>query len=86
MTATHLSTGKDFFSTEPPACDYIISNPPYSLKGEVLERLFDLDKPFAVDPEQFQSMGRATPFAGMELYGVCKMTMVDGEIVWRENE
>lgn len=48
--------------------------------------VFDLDKPFAVDPEQFQSMGRATPFAGMELYGVCKMTMVDGEIVWRENE
>ena len=48
--------------------------------------VFDLDKPFTVDPEQFQSMGRATPFAGMELYGVCKMTMVDGEIVWRENE
>ena len=48
--------------------------------------VFDLDKPFTVDPERFQSMGRATPFAGMELYGVCKMTMVDGEIVWRENE
>ena len=48
VTATHLSTGKDFFSTEPPACDYIISNPPYSLKGEVLERLFDLGKPFAM--------------------------------------
>lgn len=48
VTATHLSTGQDFFSTEPPPCDYIISNPPYSLKGEVLERLFDLDKPFAM--------------------------------------
>ena len=48
MTATHLSAGQDFFSTEPPPCDYIISNPPYSLKGEVLERLFDLDKPFAM--------------------------------------
>ena len=47
---------------------------------------FDLDRPFTVDPEKFQSMGRATPFAGMELYGVCKMTMVDGEIVWREDE
>jgi hypothetical protein len=31
-----------------PFCDYIISNPPYSLKGEVLERLFNLDKPFAM--------------------------------------
>ena len=47
---------------------------------------FDLDRPFTVDPETFRSMGRATPFAGMELYGVCKMTMVDGEIVWREDE
>lgn len=46
--------------------------------------VFDLDRPFVVDPEQFQTMGRATPFAGMELYGMCKLTMVDGEIVWRE--
>ncbi len=46
--------------------------------------VFDLDKSFTVDPEKFQSMGRATPFAGMELYGVCKLTMVDGKIVWRE--
>ena len=47
--------------------------------------VFDLDRPFVVNPEEFQSMGRATPFAGMELYGVCKMTMVDGEIVWKED-
>ena len=46
--------------------------------------VFDLDRPFVVDPEQFQSMGRATPFAGMELYGACLLTMVDGKIVWRE--
>ncbi len=47
--------------------------------------VFDLDRPFTVDPEQFQSMGRATPFAGMELYGVCLLTMADGKIVWRED-
>ncbi len=46
--------------------------------------VFDLDRPFVVNPEDFQSMGRATPFAGMELYGVCRLTMVDGNIVWRE--
>ena len=46
--------------------------------------VFDLDKPYVVDPERFQTMGRATPFAGMELYGVCKLTMVDGRIVWQE--
>lgn len=47
--------------------------------------VFDLDRPFTVDPKQFRSMGRATPFAGMELYGVCLLTMAGGEIVWREN-
>ncbi len=47
--------------------------------------VFDLDRPFKVDPEQFRSMGRATPFAGMELYGVCLLTMADGKIVWRED-
>lgn len=33
---------------EVPKCDYIISNPPYSLKGQVLQRLFDIGKPFAM--------------------------------------
>ena len=47
---------------------------------------FDLDRAFTVDPEQFQTMGRATPFAGMELYGVCRLTMVDGKIVWQEEK
>ena len=33
---------------DPPKCDYIISNPPYSLKDEVFERLFQLNIPFAM--------------------------------------
>ncbi len=47
---------------------------------------FDLDAVRRVDPEQFQSMGRATPFAGMELYGVCRLTIAAGNIVWREDK
>ena len=46
--------------------------------------VFDLDRRFTVDPEQFLTMGRATPFAGMELFGVCTLTMVNGNIVWQE--
>lgn len=46
---THIKNGNDFFSTEPPdGCNYIISNPPYSVKGEVLQRLFDIGIPFAM--------------------------------------
>lgn len=44
---SHIENGEDFFSTN-KECDYIISNPPYSCKGEVLQRLFDLGKPFAM--------------------------------------
>ena len=29
----HIETGEDFFEQTTPDCDYIISNPPYSLKG-----------------------------------------------------
>ena len=45
---------------------------------------FDLDERYTVDPEQFQTMGRATPFAGEALYGVCRLTMIGGEIVWED--
>ena len=44
---THIDEGNNFFDTE-IECDYIISNPPYSLKTEVLDRLFTLGKPFAM--------------------------------------
>lgn len=45
----HIENGDDFFKTEPPKnTDYIISNPPYSLKAEVFERLFKLGIPFAM--------------------------------------
>jgi hypothetical protein len=48
VIATHISTGTDFFNCDIPECDYIVSNPPYSCKGEVLQRLFKMDKPFAM--------------------------------------
>ena len=48
VIATHISNGEDFFAIDAPDCDYIISNPPYSVKGQVLERLFSLHIPFAM--------------------------------------
>lgn len=37
---------KDFFEYEPKNYDIIVSNPPFSKKKEVFERLKELDKPF----------------------------------------
>lgn len=44
---THIDYGEDFFDLE-FECDYIISNPPYSLKNQVFAKLFELKKPFAM--------------------------------------
>lgn len=44
----HIETGEDFFEVEIPNCDYIVSNPPYSLKNEVFEKLYSIGKPFAM--------------------------------------
>jgi hypothetical protein len=52
VVATHKNNGTDFFSVNEPysmaTYDYIISNPPYSLKAEVFEKLFMLKIPFAM--------------------------------------
>lgn len=46
---SHIDNGQDFFSYEPnEPYDYIVSNPPFSKKEAVLERLFGLGKPFAM--------------------------------------
>ena len=46
---SHIEDGKDFFKYTPKEhYDYIISNPPYSLRQPILEKLFNLEKPFAL--------------------------------------
>ncbi len=47
VEATHIANSENFFEIERD-CDVIVSNPPYSLKTQVFERLFALDKPFAM--------------------------------------
>ena len=45
--------------------------------------IFELDESFTVDPEQFVSLGRATPFDGCELYGQCYLTCAHGATVYK---
>ena len=47
--------------------------------------LWDLSKEYTVDPAEFESMGKATPFTGMKFFGRCLLTVCDGKIVWQEN-
>ena len=43
-----LSDGQDFFDYEPATWDIVVSNPPFSKKDQVLKRLYNFGKPFAV--------------------------------------
>ena len=45
--------------------------------------VWDLEEAYTVDPKTFQTMGRATPFAGHTLRGRCLMTVADGEVVYQ---
>lgn len=45
---SHIAEGKDFFKLDRPDCDYIISNPPYSRRDDVLIRLYEWGIPFAM--------------------------------------
>ncbi len=47
--------------------------------------VWNLNKEITVDPSEFLSMGRATPFEGMKLYGECAMTVRNGKTVWSIN-
>ena len=48
--------------------------------------VWDLEAETVVDPAEFLSKGRSTPFEGWKLNGKCLMTVVDGKIVYREGE
>lgn len=49
VIASHIDTGENFFYYEPKEhYDVIISNPPFSIKDDILKRLAELGKPFAV--------------------------------------
>lgn len=48
--------------------------------------VFDLDMKYKINPEDFLSKGRSTPFADYEVFGKCLMTIHHGEIVWQEQK
>ncbi len=47
--------------------------------------IWDLAADYEIDPAEFLSRGRSTPFAGMRVRGSCLMTIYGGKVVWRKN-
>jgi dihydroorotase len=46
--------------------------------------IFDPDQRWTIDPEKFASKGRNTPFAGMQVRGKVKYTIVDGKVIYQD--
>ena len=44
--------------------------------------VWDLDAEYSVDPQEFVSLGKATPFQGWKVNGKCMLTVCDGKIVY----
>jgi len=47
--------------------------------------VFDLTTSFTIDPANFASLGKCTPFSGMQAKGQCLMTLSGGSIAWQQN-
>ena len=52
-------------------------------QGEQSYTVWQCDDAYTVDPENFSTKGRATPFAGHKLLGTCITTIHGGKIVWK---
>ena len=56
----------------------------FGLEGDPGFTVFDVSEPYAVDPEEFLSMGKSTPFSGKKVYGKCLLTVKDGNVLYAD--
>ena len=80
---SHIDLGQDFFEYQPNEdYDYIISNPPFSNKLDVLKRLYELNKPFAmlmnIECLNYQVVGEFFLDKPLQLLIVDKKVSFDG--------
>ena len=48
--------------------------------------IWDLEKEYVINPENFKSMGKATPFTGDTVFGECIATVINEKIVFNKTE
>ena len=47
--------------------------------------IFDIGKLYRIDDRDFLSMGKASPFVGMQVYGKCLLTYANGRIAYMDD-
>ena len=80
---THLIK-KGIISIE-KAVELLAYNPRkrFNINSECDFTVWDLNTEFTVDPDEFLSQGKATPFEGTKLFGRCIATVHNGKIVYK---
>lgn len=48
--------------------------------------VFEIGEAYKIDPKDFLSMGRATPFAGREVFGRCLLTVHNEKVVYKAED
>ena len=56
----------------------------FNIQKDLGFSVWDLEKIWTVNPDEFKSMGRATPFENYKFYGKNRLTVVNGEKVFME--
>ncbi len=54
------------------------------LSAEGCYATFDLDQEYTIDPSQFRSKGKATPFEGWKVFGKCVENIYKGKVVYSD--
>ena len=55
----------------------------FNVNNDVGFTVFDISKEFTVNPDEFLSKGRSTPFKGHKLYGECVLTVLNEKIIYQ---
>ena len=56
----------------------------FGITSDVGFTVFDLEREYEIDPAEFLSEGKATPFLGKRVCGRCLVTVYGGEVVYSE--
>ncbi len=56
----------------------------FGIEGDAGFAVFETATPYRVDPSDFLSAGKSSPFLGKEVYGKCVLTVKDGKVLYSE--
>ena len=68
--------------------DLMVMNPRkrFGIVDDDSYSVWDLNEEYVIDPKEFLSKGKATPFVGTKVSGRCFFTVCNGKIVYNRNE